>query len=200
MQVRAPYSEPLHATLVFAALWRAREAQFAERLRALAGQMGRSEAAVPAWASPGDDIQWPLSDTAALPAPRNRAFLERLQRASSHCLARGEFAIAELARAVGLSERQLQRRLRASLNTCPRTYLRDLRLQKAAQLLNEGHAPGDVAIHTGFSSHSHFGACFKERFKVTPGEYVARRAGCERVAHSLLQQTSDPAAQGVLDP
>ncbi|MCG3200067.1 MAG: hypothetical protein GHCLOJNM_04596 [bacterium] len=135
----------------------------------------------------GEPQPQPLPDRiGGVSAQRARSFLERLGRASDHCLARAEYSIAHLARALGLSERQLQRKLRASLNRCPRAWLRELQLQRATQLLSEGHAPGDVAIHTGFSSHSHFGARFKERFGVTPGVYVRRQA-------------SDPAAQRVLE-
>ncbi|HSN70907.1 MAG TPA: helix-turn-helix transcriptional regulator, partial [Steroidobacteraceae bacterium] len=82
---------------------------------------------------------------------------------------------ADLAREVAMSERQLQRKLRALLDTTPADYLREYRLTRAAQWLLEGRAAGTVALEAGFATQSHFTECFKARFGVTPGEYAASR-------------------------
>jgi signal transduction histidine kinase/ligand-binding sensor domain-containing protein/DNA-binding response OmpR family regulator len=119
----------------------------------------------------------PIASTAAADpvshSPRERAFLERLRGAAERGHADAAFGVAQLASQVAMSERQLQRKLRALLDVAPADYLREFRLQRAAALVREGHPAGNVAFDVGFSTPSHFGACFKARFGTTPGEYAA---------------------------
>lgn len=129
------------------------------------------------------------SAAAAIEAPnsaRDRAFLKRLEHAALAGLGEATFGVADLAQAVGLSVRHLQRRLLLLTGQHPRVYLRELRLEAAARRLLRGEPSGNVAIDTGFSSQSHFGACFKVRFGLTPGHFRARRhhaTGSGQLAH-----------------
>jgi signal transduction histidine kinase/CheY-like chemotaxis protein/streptogramin lyase len=107
--------------------------------------------------------------------PRERSFLGRLHAAALAGHADLSFGVRELAGRVAMSERQLQRKLRSLLGVTPAEYLRELRLQKSTVLLRKGEAPASVALGVGFSSQSHFGACFKARFGVTPGAYARPR-------------------------
>lgn len=115
-------------------------------------------------------------DEAAAPhhGPRERAFLARLEAAAMKGHADAEFSVSDLASQVAMSDRQLQRKLRALLGVSPADYLREVRLRQAAELLRAGHSATRVAMDTGFASASHFGALFKARFGQTPGEYAAR--------------------------
>lgn len=108
---------------------------------------------------------------------REMAFLVRLEAAVMKDYADPDFSVADLASRVAMSDRQLQRKVRALLGVSPADYLREVRLQKAAELLRAGHSATRVAMDTGFSSASHFGALFKARFNQTPGEYAALGAG-----------------------
>jgi signal transduction histidine kinase/ligand-binding sensor domain-containing protein/DNA-binding response OmpR family regulator len=121
------------------------------------------------------DTTRPIADTGAVDevahGPRERAFLERLRAAALRGHPDAEFGVAELANRVAMSERQLQRKLRALLGVSPAEYLRELRLQQAAERLLTGQQAANVAMDVGFASPSHFGACFKARFGVTPGEF-----------------------------
>lgn len=114
---------------------------------------------------------------APLHSPREQAFLARLEAAATKGYADTEFSVADLAAQVAMSERQLQRKVRALLGISPADYLREVRLRRAAELLRAGHSATRVAMDTGFASASHFGALFKARFGRTPGEYAAGEAG-----------------------
>lgn len=107
---------------------------------------------------------------------RDLAFLARLGAAATQGYSDPDFSVADLAIQVAMSDRQLQRRVRALLGVSPAEYLREVRLRNAAELLRAGHSATRVAMDTGFSSASHFGALFKARFKQTPGEYATLRA------------------------
>lgn len=62
-----------------------------------------------------------------------------------------------MARAAGLSQRQLERLFRQHLNTTPQRYYLDLRLQRARALLQYSEMPVvEVAVACGFGSAAHF--------------------------------------------
>jgi signal transduction histidine kinase/ligand-binding sensor domain-containing protein/DNA-binding response OmpR family regulator len=123
-------------------------------------------------AAPEAAAEMPL---AVVHSPREQAFLARLEAAATKGYADTEFSVADLAAQVAMSERQLQRKVRALLGISPADYLREVRLRRAAELLRAGHSATRVAMDTGFASASHFGALFKARFGQTPGEYSAGR-------------------------
>ncbi len=78
---------------------------------------------------------------------------------------------SELAQAVGLSTRQLERLFRKYLDQAPTRYYLKLRLDRARYLLLQTSMPIlDVALACGFVSASHFSKCYREYFKRTPSE------------------------------
>jgi transcriptional regulator GlxA family with amidase domain len=53
----------------------------------------------------------------------------------------------------------------------PHTYVLDVRIKRARQLLHQGQAIAQVAQATGFVDQSHFHKQFKRILGVTPGQY-----------------------------
>jgi len=76
---------------------------------------------------------------------------------------------AELARAVSMSTRQLERLFRRYLNRSPKRYYMELRLEKARNLLLQTDMSViNVALACGFTSPSHFSKCYRAHFGRTP--------------------------------
>lgn len=78
-------------------------------------------------------------------------------------------AVIELAQMVGLTRRQLHRLFREHTGRAPTDFYRDLRLRHARSLLRQ--TPGkviDIALASGFGSHSHFSKVYREHFGVSP--------------------------------
>jgi len=74
-----------------------------------------------------------------------------------------------LANRAGLTRRQLHRLFRHHTHMSPREYYRDLRLRHARlMLLNTVTPILDIAVSTGFTTHSHFTKCYRQRFGVSP--------------------------------
>ena len=117
----------------------------------------------------------------ALPPPplpqlsdRQDPFLQKLDQVLADRFAELELDLSQLADAMAMSPRQLQRRLKAAADISPADYLRRYRLQRAANLLAEDNKVAWVAQAVGFAHHSHFGRCFKQQYGLTPGEYQQR--------------------------
>lgn len=76
---------------------------------------------------------------------------------------------ADLATAVGLSTRQLERLFRRYLERSPKRYYMELRLARARNLLMQTDMSViSVALACGFSSPSHFSKCYRAQYGTTP--------------------------------
>lgn len=75
-------------------------------------------------------------------------------------------------RAMGVSRRQMERLFKTHLNTTPKRYLQELRLQKARILLAETDmAVVDVATACGFESVGNFSKRFRESYGMSPHRF-----------------------------
>ncbi|WP_395375249.1 ATP-binding protein [Marinicella sp. W31] len=81
------------------------------------------------------------------------------------------FQKAQFAQAMAVSERQLLRKTKALIDRNPIEMLRDYRLDRAKQYLDEGHRVSLVSDQCGFNSSSYFIQCFKQKFGTTPKKY-----------------------------
>ncbi|MHA6268098.1 GlxA family transcriptional regulator [Aliiroseovarius sp. CAU 1755] len=75
---------------------------------------------------------------------------------------------------LGVSRRQMERLFRHHLNTTPKKYLQDLRLQRGRILLAETDMPVvDVAAACGYDSAAYFSKRFREAFGMSPHKFSA---------------------------
>lgn len=106
--------------------------------------------------------RWETSDSEAA------RFLSRVREAAEAGMALPEFAVEDLARAVHLGPRQLARRLKGLTGETPGSLIRRLRMARAASLLGEGWAVGEVAEAVGFHSPSQFRRAYREAHGTRP--------------------------------
>ena len=107
--------------------------------------------------------------------PRDKKLLEKLAEYVAEHFHQQGFSMLECAKHLALSERQFQRKLKVLLNITPSEYLREYRLQRAAELLQQGRQVSLVIDDVGFSSRSYFSKFFKEKYGVTAKEYQCQK-------------------------
>lgn len=101
----------------------------------------------------------------------NGFLLERVLKCIDDNLSNEYFNVELLCREIGLSERQLQRKLKAATIKSPNQIIRSVRLHRAKELLlKKSKNIAEVAFQTGFSNPSYFSKCFKKEFNITPSE------------------------------
>jgi signal transduction histidine kinase/ligand-binding sensor domain-containing protein/DNA-binding response OmpR family regulator len=82
-------------------------------------------------------------------------------------------SVESVSQELGLSRVHLNRRLKSIINESPSVYIRNYRLKQAAWLLANKKIPiSEVAYAVGFSSHAYFSNIFKERYGISPSEYM----------------------------
>lgn len=83
--------------------------------------------------------------------------------------------LARLAAEMGMSQRQLQRKLRRHMGVTPSEYLRTYRLSRSLEHLLAGASVRDTAYAVGFASQAYYASCFKAEYGRTPTDYRERR-------------------------
>ena len=85
-------------------------------------------------------------------------------------------SVESLAEAASMSRTVFAEHFHAAFGAPPMTFLRDVRLRRAAALLHEGrHSVAQVAAAVGFSSRAHFATAFRKRFGEPPSAYRRRQ-------------------------
>ena len=84
--------------------------------------------------------------------------------------------LEEIGRRVGCSQFYLSRLFTQEMGKTISAYLRDLRMERAAELLREGKMNvTEAALEVGYSSLSHFTVVFRETFACCPGLFPLKR-------------------------
>lgn len=107
--------------------------------------------------------------------PVDEAFLQRIITTIEENLDEESFSVVELGQAIGMSRSQLHRKLKALTDKGPNEIIRDMRLQRARELLEKGAGnASEVAYMVGFSSLAYFSKCFSDQFGMAPSEVRKR--------------------------
>lgn len=100
---------------------------------------------------------------------RDEKFMNDLQHIIETNLDNPNLSIEMLSSKLGLSRAQLFRKVKAKTGVTPVELIRQIRLQKAKQMLQQTDlSVSQIAYSVGFSSASYFAKCYKDFFGTTP--------------------------------
>ena len=101
----------------------------------------------------------------------------RIRRAQAYADLRiGEVkTIDEMAQVAGLSRYHFVRVFREEVGKTPWAYVREARVRRAKELLDEGCSPAEAAHEAGFADQSHLTRTLRELEGRTPGAYRRNR-------------------------
>lgn len=125
------------------------------------------------------DIDGILDGTRDLPSAIERLdrpseqFVMQLMDVTENIFLEEEFSIERLCKEMGVSRPQLYRKIIALTGKAPTDWIRDLRLERAFQLLQLQHGNvSEIAYEVGFNNLSYFSKCFQEKFGALPSQYL----------------------------
>jgi AraC-like DNA-binding protein len=83
------------------------------------------------------------------------------------------FNLETVAENMKMSRSNFYKKFKSLTGIVPVEFVRDMRLQRARQYLDTGNTNiSEVAYLSGFSSPKYFSTCFREKFHVTPSDYI----------------------------
>lgn len=103
----------------------------------------------------------------------NDALMERVMKYMNEHLTDPDLNVEKLTEDVGISRAQLHRKLKEIAGVSAGEFIRNLRLEQAARLIEEGQINiTQVAYSVGFSNQTHFSTVFKKHYGMPPSEYA----------------------------
>lgn len=107
------------------------------------------------------------------PYPTQERFLQTLDSQIETHLSDHTLTVKRLLRLVGMSRSDLHRKLEKTVGMSTTEYVRQKRLEKAAELLKQKSewSVYQVALEVGFENQSYFSRRFKEVFGRCPGAW-----------------------------
>jgi signal transduction histidine kinase/DNA-binding response OmpR family regulator len=104
-------------------------------------------------------------------------FLEHALKIMEEHVGDEQFSVERFAEEVGMSRKNLLRKIKALTDQSVNEFIRNFRLNRAAQLLEaKAGTVSEIAYQVGFNNLSYFSKCFKELFGALPNDYAGRKA------------------------
>ncbi len=102
---------------------------------------------------------------------QKNTFLENVIHVINKHIDNEYFGVEMLCKEIGVSERQLQRKIKAIVKKSPNQLISSMRLNLAKELIrNTQFTISEIAFKTGFSDPSYFSKCFKKEFSMCPSD------------------------------
>ncbi len=107
---------------------------------------------------------------------QDEIFIKKVMDIISENISNPNLSVDMISSEIGLSSTHLYRKLKAITNQSTKDILKNYRLQKAAQMIqnNEGNIT-EIMYYVGFNSLSSFSKSFKTKFGVSPSEYLKKQ-------------------------
>jgi signal transduction histidine kinase/ligand-binding sensor domain-containing protein/DNA-binding response OmpR family regulator len=118
--------------------------------------------------------------------PLDVKFIENAVKCVEKNVSSPDFSVEDLGTELGISRAYVFKKILALTGKTPLEFIRTIRLQHAAQLLEKSQlSVREIAYKVGFNNPKYFTKYFKEQFHTLPSEYAAQKK-------SEQQQSSSP--------
>lgn len=109
-------------------------------------------------------------------------FLAKLRQIINENISNEQFGVSDLAREIGMSRSNLLRKITKATNQSVSQFIRQIRLEKAAELLkSEPLTVSEISYRVGFGSPSYFIKCFREQYGYPPGSMSDQKPEAESI-------------------
>jgi AraC-like DNA-binding protein len=111
-------------------------------------------------------------------------FIQKVLNKIEENIDNSEFTIEELSQEFTLSRSVFFKKVKSITGCPPGEFLRDIRMKRAAQILESGEfMVKEVSYMVGISDTKYFTKCFETKFGISPLEYKNRSAKNKDTSH-----------------
>ncbi len=122
----------------------------------------------------------------------SNSFLSEAKSAVLDNISNEQFGVSELADKMNMSRSSLLRKIKKQTNLSASQFIREIRLQQAAKMLQETErTASEIAFEVGFSNPSYFTKCYREYYGYPPGETKTRKEEEWNAEHKDEEETKE---------
>lgn len=103
---------------------------------------------------------------------KDKDFIDKVTKIVSENYQDGDFSVDILKNSLHITERQLQRHFKRLFQAPPAKFIKSYRLDKAKEMLSNGHSIATTYQSVGFNSQSYFSHSFKSHFGKSPKHFI----------------------------
>jgi DNA-binding response OmpR family regulator/ligand-binding sensor domain-containing protein/two-component sensor histidine kinase len=108
--------------------------------------------------------------------PQDEVLMEKVIRDIEKNMENGDFSVEDLVSSAGMSRTVFFKKIKAITGLAPIEFIRDMKIKRAAQLLDTGQfSVKEVGFMIGISDPAYFRKCFKQKYDVNPTQYRLQR-------------------------
>ena len=105
-------------------------------------------------------------------SPVDQSFISKAIEVIDNHLAEEEYNVEDFAESLNMSVSQINRKLNALVDQPAGTFIRSVRLQRAAELLNQTERRiSEISFQVGFNDQAYFSRAFKKQFGKSPSAF-----------------------------
>ncbi len=117
-----------------------------------------------------------LTPSRVMVTPLDKKFLTSLMAAIEQRMDDPALTVEQIEKQMGMSHSNFFRKLKSLTGLSGKELLQEVRLKRAAQLLEQSDLTvSEIAYQTGFSDPKYFSHCFKQKYHVSPSVYRERK-------------------------
>lgn len=122
----------------------------------------------------GNEVPIDRIDEVRIATP-DEQLIDRITRVVNAHIDDPHLSVEQIADEVGISRSHLHRKMKELSNLSPRDWVRNLRLERAAQMLCQGrHNIAQIMYACGFDNQASFSTKFKAKFGMSPSAYMKK--------------------------
>lgn len=100
-------------------------------------------------------------------------FIKKINNVIEKNISNEQLDVEMMMKEIGFSRSQLHRKLKQITNYSVTEYIRNYRLKRAIELMKTNEYNIDeISFRVGFNTHSYFTRCFKNKYGVSPKQYI----------------------------
>lgn len=109
-------------------------------------------------------------------SPNDQKFMDKVMETIEKHLDNGDLTVEDIAGEVNMSRSVFFKKLKTLTGLSPVEFLREIRMKRAAQLIEtEEYNMAQIAYMVGLNDSHYFSKCFKQQYGMTPTEYKESR-------------------------
>lgn len=105
-------------------------------------------------------------------SPNDQKFMDKVMETIEKNIDNGDLMVEDIASEVNMSRSVFFKKLKTLTGLSPIEFLREIRMKRAAQLIETGeYSMAQIAYMVGLNDSHYFSKCFKQQYGITPTEY-----------------------------